>query len=148
MTSIRRPRLSAQLLPGPTGESNQLATYGRGTVLCLGPTPDAAAEQARIARQNGCAALQVVPGAEGPSAINGFLNRADLAGLLHVDLVALWSDSADQQAARRALAQRSGALIPLVTEQDFAERCHLERHICVDTTAAGGNAALLASVEN
>jgi RHH-type proline utilization regulon transcriptional repressor/proline dehydrogenase/delta 1-pyrroline-5-carboxylate dehydrogenase len=28
---------------------------------------------------------------------------------------------------------------------DLAHACH-ERHVCIDTTAAGGNAALLAAV--
>lgn len=29
-------------LPGPTGESNRLSYHPRGTVLCLGPTPEQA----------------------------------------------------------------------------------------------------------
>ena len=95
----------------------------------------------RIARHNGCAALEV---AEGSS---GFLDRAALATLENFYVVALWSDTADQSAARQALASRDGALIPLVCGDDLAERCRMERHICVDTTAAGGNAQLLASVE-
>jgi len=145
MSAIRRPRLSSELLPGPTGESNQLSTFGRGTVLCLGPTDKAAAEQARIARQNGCAALQVAP--DVANGIDGTLDRAALASLANFDVVALWSNPADQTTARQALAQRTGALIPLVCGDDLAERCTMERHICVDTTAAGGNAQLLASVE-
>jgi RHH-type proline utilization regulon transcriptional repressor/proline dehydrogenase/delta 1-pyrroline-5-carboxylate dehydrogenase len=44
------------------------------------------------------------------------------------------------------LAQRDGVILPLITEADFADRCHLERHVCIDTTAAGGNAALLAQM--
>lgn len=35
-------------------------------------------------------------------------------------------------------------LLPLVTHQGLAAYCLLERHLCIDTTAAGGNAALLA----
>ncbi|GGA05821.1 bifunctional proline dehydrogenase/L-glutamate gamma-semialdehyde dehydrogenase PutA [Neptunicoccus cionae] len=145
MNAIRRPRLSSELLPGPTGESNQLSTFGRGTVLCLGPTPEAAAEQARIARQNGCAALEVAP--EVSNGVGGTLSPDALRRLSGFDIVALWSTSDDQTAARRALAARNGRLIPLVTGDDLAEHCILERHICIDTTAAGGNAALLASVE-
>jgi RHH-type proline utilization regulon transcriptional repressor/proline dehydrogenase/delta 1-pyrroline-5-carboxylate dehydrogenase len=45
---------------------------------------------------------------------------------------------------RQILATRTGALVPLINDADFADRCHLERHVCVDTTAAGGNASLLA----
>ena len=44
----------------------------------------------------------------------------------------------------KALAARKGAILPLVTgHPDRAHVCH-ERHLCVDTTAAGGNADLLA----
>ncbi|MCH8169138.1 MAG: hypothetical protein IIC03_14600, partial [Proteobacteria bacterium] len=43
-----------------------------------------------------------------------------------------------------ALAAREGALLALIAEPGQPERYALERHVCVDTTAAGGNAALLA----
>jgi RHH-type proline utilization regulon transcriptional repressor/proline dehydrogenase/delta 1-pyrroline-5-carboxylate dehydrogenase len=46
---------------------------------------------------------------------------------------------------RAALAARDGALLPLLAEADFARWVVIERHLCIDTTASGGNAALLAS---
>ncbi|MEM6619143.1 MAG: bifunctional proline dehydrogenase/L-glutamate gamma-semialdehyde dehydrogenase PutA, partial [Pseudomonadota bacterium] len=147
MAAPRRPRIDQTTLPGPTGESNQLATYGRGTVLCLGPTAAQAAEQARIARARECAALIVCPRATGTGAIEGWLPRKALTHLDGIDLVALWSDPIDCRAARRALAARPGAIVPLVTQGDLAEHATRERHTCIDTTAAGGNAALLAKVE-
>ena len=45
---------------------------------------------------------------------------------------------------RAALANRTGPILPLITETGAPERYVLERHLCVDTTAAGGNASLLA----
>jgi RHH-type proline utilization regulon transcriptional repressor/proline dehydrogenase/delta 1-pyrroline-5-carboxylate dehydrogenase len=42
-----RPR-SSEIMPGPTGESNELFTYARGTILCLGPTPEDAKENRRL----------------------------------------------------------------------------------------------------
>jgi len=48
---------------------------------------------------------------------------------------------------RVALARRDGALLPLLTEQNAPERFVIERHLCVDTTAAGGNASLIAASE-
>ena len=48
---------------------------------------------------------------------------------------------------RLALAARVGELIPLVTETFNAERFVIERHLCIDTTAAGGNASLVAVAE-
>ena len=57
---------------------------------------------------------------------------------------ALWWGGADQgRAYAQALAARTGPILPLITGlPDHGHVCH-ERHICVDTTAAGGNAALL-----
>ena len=137
---------SAQLrtleLPGPTGESNRLSHYPKGVVLCLGPTAEDAAEQARIANSVGCEAVLVAPGAQGENAVSGFLPRDALRSLRSFALVALWSDAQDLADARVALAAREGALIPLVGSRNLAEKCFHERHVCIDTTAAGGNASL------
>ena len=136
--------LSAESLPGPTGESNRLSVHPRGTVLCLGPTLDLAQRQARIARGAGCGVVIVAPGAEGAGDVAGHLDRAALSDLKGIDAVALASDEEDLRAARRALASRDGPIIPLLTEDDLEARVVVERHLCVDTTAAGGNARLLA----
>jgi RHH-type proline utilization regulon transcriptional repressor/proline dehydrogenase/delta 1-pyrroline-5-carboxylate dehydrogenase len=140
-------RLQVKEMPCVTGESNKLALWPRGTVLCLGPTVEDAIKQAGTARRMGCAALTVVPGAKGYSCIDGFLERSDLAHLKGIAVVALWSEEDDLRAARQALAAREGAIIPLVSGQNLESYCLLERHTCIDTTAAGGNASLLASVE-
>ena len=136
-----RARLRTTTQPGPTGESNRLSVFGRGVVLCLGPDAASAAEQARAAREGGCGAVEVAPGSAG---MDGVLPRAALETLRGLDAVALWGDEADMRAARAALAARPGPLIPLLAENDLAERCRIERHLCVDTTASGGNATLLA----
>ena len=55
-----------------------------------------------------------------------------------------WGDQDAGRAYMRALATRKGPITPLITARpDLAHVAH-ERHLCVDTTAAGGNAALLA----
>lgn len=141
-----RLALSRSELPGPTGESNVLSTYGRGTFLCLGPTLAAAQQQASIVRAHGCGAVIVAPGATGSGTADGAVDPAVLGVLEGIDAVVHWGAEADQRAVRKALAERDGALVPLITEEDFGDRCLLERHICVDTTAAGGNATLLAEV--
>jgi len=138
--------LDARQMPGPTGESNRLSLYPRGVILCLGPTVDQADRQARIAHNQGCRPVIVAAGAIGAGTVNGHLPREALRDLRGFDAVALWSEPADQRAARIALAAREGPLIPLLTEADFAPRCVIERHVCIDTTAAGGNATLLADV--
>ncbi len=132
-------------LPGPTGESNRLSAYGRGVFLCLGATAEDAETQAEVVHRNGCRAVIVAPGASGVGAVDGVLPRDALARLRGIAGAVLWSSEADQRAARRALAAREGPILPLICERHFDERCQVERHICIDTTAAGGNASLLAT---
>ena len=136
--------LSSCSLPGPTGESNRLMEYGRGTVLCLGPGKQAALDQAEIARANGCGAVAIAPGLRQENGLNGVIPADYLYSLNGLSVVAYDGDQALLRAYRVALAQRDGALIGLCAEADLAARCRLERHVCIDTTAAGGNAALLA----
>ncbi len=138
-----RPR-DHEVMPGPTGESNELFTYARGTILCLGPSSADAQTQAKTAREQGCEALIVTPEAVGENALDGFLSREHLAQLSGVDAVVCWSEAEDIRDIRKALASRDGPLIPLITEKDFSNHCLVERHVCIDTTAAGGNVSLLA----
>lgn len=145
-TTARPQPIAAEDLPGPTGESNRLSTYGRGVVLCLGPTAEAAATQAASAQSVGCRTLEVAPGASGENTISGILNPATLSELNGFDAVVLWSDGDDARAVRIALSDRDGPILPLITAADVAAQCIKERHICIDTTAAGGNASLLAEV--
>jgi RHH-type proline utilization regulon transcriptional repressor/proline dehydrogenase/delta 1-pyrroline-5-carboxylate dehydrogenase len=138
--------LTSNTMPGPTGESNKLSVYPIGTVLCLGPTPEIAATQAAAAQQSGCQTLIICPGVSEEHSIDGFLPRDALSKLEGFAAVVCSSDSRDLSAIRIALAARSGAILPLVAEGNIAERCVIERHVCIDTTAAGGNVALLASM--
>ncbi len=130
-------------LPGPTGESNRLSLFPRGRVLCLGPSADAAAAQKAAAARAGCPALTVAPGVT--EGVAGHVPPEMLRDLTGIDAVLFWGPGETARAYRQALAARDGALIPLITEADPAPRLMIERHICIDTTAAGGNASLLAA---
>ena len=123
-------------LPGPTGEMNRLSFHARAPLLCLGPGREAAAAQAAAVRALGGAAAEAT-GAVAPEA----LERLDgLSGALW------WGDAETGRALALALTRRTGPILPLVTGlPDLAHAFH-ERHLCVDTTASGGNAALLAEV--
>ncbi|MCF6326919.1 MAG: bifunctional proline dehydrogenase/L-glutamate gamma-semialdehyde dehydrogenase PutA [Devosiaceae bacterium] len=145
LNTAPRRRLSAMDMPGPTGESNRLTLFPSDVVICLGPTLAAAQRQAMIVYDCGGIALSVVPGAQGPDAISGYLDRDALSTLNGIGAVALWSMQDDLRKARKALASRNGRIISLVTEHDMSDYCLLERHVCIDTTAAGGNASLLAA---
>jgi RHH-type transcriptional regulator, proline utilization regulon repressor / proline dehydrogenase / delta 1-pyrroline-5-carboxylate dehydrogenase len=146
LATSARPVKPLQILdlPGPTGESNRLSLYPRGTVLCLGPTVQDARRQAKMAREQNCESLIIAPGADDEDEYDAFLDREHLSELEGFAAVALWSVKADLSTARVALAKRDGPIIPLITKRDIADRCTLERHICIDTTASGGNAMLLA----
>ncbi|APX91162.1 bifunctional proline dehydrogenase/L-glutamate gamma-semialdehyde dehydrogenase [Brevirhabdus pacifica] len=137
--------LSVTDLPGPTGESNRLTRLGRGVILCLGPDADSARAQAVQAREAGCHPVMVAPGARGADAVDGELDAEALIGLRHLDGVACWGDEDRLRSLREALAQREGAIVPLMSQADIIPGCLVERHVCVDTTAAGGNASLLAA---
>jgi RHH-type transcriptional regulator, proline utilization regulon repressor / proline dehydrogenase / delta 1-pyrroline-5-carboxylate dehydrogenase len=139
----RKP-LKTFSLAGPTGESNRLSLYPRGMVLCLGPTVDDARKQSEIAREMGCSTLCVVPGISGPDSVSGFIDRRALSSLNGFDAVALWSAPDDLTNTRVALAKRDGPILPVFSTDDMKLSCVLERHVCIDTTAAGGNASLLA----
>ena len=136
--------ISSMEMPGPTGESNKLSLFPRGLILCLGSSLASAREQADIARSAGCIALVVCPGATAEGELDGWLPRDMLSQLAGFSAVALWSTDDDLKAAKMALSRRNGEIIPLVTEQNLYERCLIERHVCIDTTASGGNASLLA----
>jgi RHH-type proline utilization regulon transcriptional repressor/proline dehydrogenase/delta 1-pyrroline-5-carboxylate dehydrogenase len=78
-------------------------------------------------------------------ALDGTLDPAALADLEGFAVVAAAGASDWTRDLRIALSQRDGAILPLVTEAIAPERYILERHLCIDTTAAGGNASLLAT---
>ncbi|MFP4238988.1 MAG: hypothetical protein ACLFRZ_06755, partial [Rhodosalinus sp.] len=74
----------------------------------------------------------------------GRVAPAALTRLAPLSLVLWWGDAETARALDRALAAREGPLVPLVTGRPDPAHVLTERHLCVDTTAAGGNAALLA----
>ncbi len=141
-------------MPGPTGESNQLSTCPRGVVLCLGPDPLTARMQAIQALSVGNGAVVVIADMAdeltalkdtgAPLAlIKGQVPPQALSRISGIDAVASAADGEILSEQRRALANRDGVLIPLITERNAPERYVLERHVCIDTTASGGNASLL-----
>ena len=122
-------------LPGPTGESNRLSVLARDPVLCLGPTPAAALEQAEAIRALGGVAVEV-PG----------LMPETLGKLSGIAGAIWWGDNDTARALALALANRPGPILPLITDRPDQGHATIERHCCIDTTASGGNAQLLAEV--
>ena len=141
-------------LPGPTGESNRLSLHPRGRVLCLGAGGPLALAQAVQALAAGNAVLAVAEGASAALAplvglpVVAFDGQAEpeaLGALPGLALVAASGPEDWLRALRVALARREGPIVPLETAAIAPERYAVERHLCIDTTAAGGNASLLAA---
>jgi len=142
------------VLPGPTGESNRMTVHPRGTILCLGPDAGTALAQAAQALAFGNGVVVACPDLPDVQALTrqgapiatlaGGIEPDWLADIDGVAAVAWAGDETAMRAMRRALARRDGPILPLITEVIRPDRYFHERHLCVDTTAAGGNAALLA----
>ncbi|MGE0501852.1 MAG: bifunctional proline dehydrogenase/L-glutamate gamma-semialdehyde dehydrogenase PutA [Rhizobiaceae bacterium] len=142
-------------LPGPTGEANTLSLFPRGRVLCLGPDEASLLAQAVQALAAGNAVLAVAPGA--PATLSALTGKgmpiealdgtvtARAASSLVVDAVAFSGEGL--RPIRKAFARRKGPILPVITEVINPAAYAHERSVCVDTTAAGGNASLLAAAE-
>ncbi|MER9014786.1 bifunctional proline dehydrogenase/L-glutamate gamma-semialdehyde dehydrogenase PutA [Mesorhizobium sp. M0898] len=142
-------------LPGPTGEANTLSLSPRGRVLCLGPDAGTLLAQTIQALAAGNAVLAVAPGA--PAALSALTGKGlPLAAIdgrpdpvearsLRVDVVAFSGTPEAARIVRKVIAERAGPIVPLVSEVYYPAAYAHERAVCVDTTAAGGNASLLAA---
>ncbi|MDA1100477.1 MAG: bifunctional proline dehydrogenase/L-glutamate gamma-semialdehyde dehydrogenase PutA [Proteobacteria bacterium] len=151
-------------LPGPTGESNSLSVHGRGVFLCLGASGDShrAFTQAALALLLGNGAVVLdndeTPGdgerfaaaltdAGAPAGLLATVNEVSLSDIETAANLAgavLEQGAADHRAVRMALASRDGPIAPLIDDLSDWRPMLIERVLCIDTTASGGNAALLA----
>ena len=91
------------------------------------------------------AVAQLIKAGAPVAGIDGIVPPAELAKAEGFVTVAAAGDSAWTRALRQALAGRAGRIVLLETELICPERYFAERHICIDTTAAGGNTSLLAA---
>ncbi|WBU62175.1 bifunctional proline dehydrogenase/L-glutamate gamma-semialdehyde dehydrogenase PutA [Paracoccus albus] len=134
LSETTAPEIGQQIMPGPTGELNRLSLHAREPVLCLGPGRVAAAAQAAAVEALGGQAVRV----------DGALEPAALTTLEGFSAAIWWGNAETGRSYAQALAARETEILPLICA--MPDRAHVahERHLCVDTTAAGGNAALLA----
>ncbi|MDH3762443.1 MAG: bifunctional proline dehydrogenase/L-glutamate gamma-semialdehyde dehydrogenase PutA [Gammaproteobacteria bacterium] len=151
-----RSIIDIESMPGPTGETNQLSVHPRGLVLCLGPGREQALSQALsalaqlnrvllVAEQGDLLAELLLENGFAASGADGVLDIESLSAIEGIDAVMSQSPVSFLRDCRIALSERRGKLIPLICEQDAFERLIVERHLCIDTTAAGGNASLIAA---
>jgi RHH-type proline utilization regulon transcriptional repressor/proline dehydrogenase/delta 1-pyrroline-5-carboxylate dehydrogenase len=139
-------------LPGPTGERNSLQFLPRGEVLCAAETEAelllqiaaVLASGNRIMLERSALRESVVEAlpAEIIETVEWIATRSGVA----CDAVLAGSELSQQAALRAEFAGREGALIPVLTPQNgryALYRLLKERCISVNTTAAGGNTALM-----
>jgi len=132
--------MRAQTLPGPTGESNTFRLHGRGTILCISPwnfpvaifagqvvaalvtgntviakpaeqTPLSAQRVIQLMHEAGVpeAVLQCAPG-QGETIGHALVADERIAGVMFT------GSTAAAKAIQLTLAQRKGAIVPLIAE--------------------------------
>jgi RHH-type transcriptional regulator, proline utilization regulon repressor / proline dehydrogenase / delta 1-pyrroline-5-carboxylate dehydrogenase len=140
------------VLPGPTGERNTLSFASRGSVLCIGANVDGLLNQ--VVANLVCGNHILIPEADAallpaglPQIVRDVLTTVDQRALARSDLRMALVDTSVAGTWLPKLAARDGALVPLVetagTDPVPLWRLVAERTVCVNTTAAGGNASLM-----
>lgn len=129
------------VLPGPTGESNHWRTAPRSPVLIVDNGSPEVQKAEQASKALGCDTLLI----EVTKAQTDLLSAIDSYKAAAV--VAPQSSALDRLNYRIQMSQGNGALIPLLNTADDPSRLLMERHVCIDTTAAGGNASLLGETD-
>jgi RHH-type proline utilization regulon transcriptional repressor/proline dehydrogenase/delta 1-pyrroline-5-carboxylate dehydrogenase len=138
-------------LPGPTGERNTLAYVPRGVIACLASSGEVLLNQLAAVMATGNQAVVVDSASllpdDLPAAVKGrLLTVTGVEGLNEGIQIAL-VDAALSAGVREKLAAREGALVSVIDTTEEGEiplwRLVAERALCVNTTAAGGNASLM-----
>ena len=140
-------------LPGPTGEQNTLSLVPRGRLIIAGDIDRVAAQicacvgssnHAIIPAEYKEAAAPILLGLGAEQRQLVHVANAGLDHLLNGAFDGVIADGAARKAIANTLAHRAGPILPLLSAYDDPERYFHERTLTIDTTAAGGNASLLA----
>jgi RHH-type transcriptional regulator, proline utilization regulon repressor / proline dehydrogenase / delta 1-pyrroline-5-carboxylate dehydrogenase len=139
-------------LPGPTGERNGLSFTPRGNVLCAPATAEGALNQFAAVMSTGNRALvlksvqQVVPG-ELPQQVRDRVHFVSEDELTALQFQAALLERGTEEELRSQLAKRPGAIVAIIDTSPQGVipvwRLVAERALCINTTAAGGNASLM-----
>jgi RHH-type proline utilization regulon transcriptional repressor/proline dehydrogenase/delta 1-pyrroline-5-carboxylate dehydrogenase len=143
-------------LPGPTGERNTLSFTARGAVVCHAATQAgllnqlaavlATGNQAVIVPQSVKNANDIVPG-DLPAAVKARIAAVGALESFQGDFQLALVETPLVAAVRESMAARDGALVGIIETDEGGAipvwRLLAERALCVNTTAAGGNASLM-----
>jgi RHH-type transcriptional regulator, proline utilization regulon repressor / proline dehydrogenase / delta 1-pyrroline-5-carboxylate dehydrogenase len=156
-----------QVLPGPTGETNQLGVHARGVLAALLTDQDSfnnnvnrllvallvgnavvwlVTEQHRAKAETVVNSLRKAGLNESVIILGSMSCAGDLLSSDVIDGALVNQESICARWVQVMLAEREGALLPLITEVRtdlLLPRLQLEKTVTVDTTAAGGNASLM-----
>ena len=143
---------TAIALPGPTGERNTLSFAPRGAVLCAAASIGVLLNQLAAVLASGNRAVviahskDVIP--QGlPDEVKQRIEFAGSIDACKVEFQIALVEASMADALRPALAARPGAIVGMIdtTEEGAIPLWRLvaERALCVNTTAAGGNASLM-----
>ncbi len=138
-----------RILKGPTGESNQLHLEPRGVFICVGSP-----KHVIDALAAGNAVLFVHPDREFAAELKSrgipVICTDHLPDTQTLELSEHLSGMAFENCPeelmrifRIELAGRPGTIVSFITDQNAPWQFSVEKSICIDTTAAGGNAGLL-----
>jgi RHH-type proline utilization regulon transcriptional repressor/proline dehydrogenase/delta 1-pyrroline-5-carboxylate dehydrogenase len=147
-------------LPGPTGEKNQLTLLPRGVIAVIGGSNTALlVRQLYRVLSTGNGAI-IIADLESRNVMSSLSDSLQLAGmpqglisfigpnsgyaLLSSDIDGVICDGPDTESVANYLCRREGPILPCLSVNDEKERFFKERTRTDDTTAAGGNASLLA----
>jgi len=140
---------SLTALPGPTGERNTLAYVPRGNIACFASNTEVLLNQVAAALSTGNRAL-VVEGAlpaDLPADVKAAIQTVSTADLSKADFQIALVESSLGAKLRPELAARDGAIVSVIDTTEEGDiplwRLVAERALCVNTTAAGGNASLM-----
>ncbi|MBC3883571.1 trifunctional transcriptional regulator/proline dehydrogenase/L-glutamate gamma-semialdehyde dehydrogenase [Undibacterium griseum] len=144
------PYKITQVLPGPTGERNTLSFVPRGAVFCSADKLPCLVNQlaACLATGNTAvlppAAMTLLP-ASLPDAVRAHLRAGEAQ---HCGAQLALIEGSQLHAYQAVFAAMDGAIVSVIETSDHQEiplwRLVAERALCVNTTAAGGNASLMA----
>jgi RHH-type proline utilization regulon transcriptional repressor/proline dehydrogenase/delta 1-pyrroline-5-carboxylate dehydrogenase len=139
------------VLPGPTGERNTLSFAPRGGVLCAASNTGALLNQMAAALATGntvvvaAQSANLIPSGL-PKQVHQHIRVTDNPAQ-DIEIAIALVDDGQRATVLPLLATRKGALIPTVetTEAGAIDLWRLvaERALCINTTAAGGNASLM-----
>jgi RHH-type transcriptional regulator, proline utilization regulon repressor / proline dehydrogenase / delta 1-pyrroline-5-carboxylate dehydrogenase len=155
----RQSLIHKSRLPGPTGEENLLSLHARGLIVVASPNPDIAFRQ--ILQALYCGNPVMVFNAQFSVEQSKWLARCSqmfitgrglgigtLCGLEGLACLVFTAGGEKQkalvQAYRKALAERKGPIVRFVSDVLTPTLYMYERHLCINTTAAGGNVRLIA----